>query len=45
MWWDYENLHEFVYRMVHGQLLLRRQRWFRDLSALDQRSAVRMLKH
>ncbi|MCA1676586.1 MAG: DUF3291 domain-containing protein [Actinobacteria bacterium] len=26
VWRDYENLHEFVYRSVHGQLLVRRER-------------------
>jgi hypothetical protein len=28
VWRDYVSLHEFVYRSTHGQLLLRRQRWF-----------------
>ena len=28
VWRDYASLHEFVYRSTHGQLLLRRQRWF-----------------
>lgn len=27
-WRDYQCLHQFVYRSNHGQLLLRRQRWF-----------------
>jgi hypothetical protein len=29
VWRDYECLHEFVYRSVHGRLLVRRERWFR----------------
>ncbi|MGH3913589.1 MAG: DUF3291 domain-containing protein [Pseudonocardiaceae bacterium] len=28
VWRNYENLHEFIYRSNHGQLLLRRKRWF-----------------
>src|SRR4051794_7399803 len=28
VWRDYASLHEFVYRSMHGQLLLRRKRWF-----------------
>ena len=28
VWRDYASLHEFVYRSTHGQLLLRRQKWF-----------------
>ena len=28
VWQDYQSLHEFVYRGTHGQLLLRRGRWF-----------------
>lgn len=28
VWRDYASLHEFVYRSTHGQLLLRRKRWF-----------------
>jgi hypothetical protein len=29
VWRDYRSLHEFVYRSAHGQLLLRRDKWFR----------------
>jgi len=29
VWTDYASLHAFVYRSTHGQLLLRRKRWFR----------------
>ncbi|WP_410673883.1 DUF3291 domain-containing protein [Amycolatopsis sp. cmx-4-68] len=28
VWRDYRSLHEFTYRSVHGQFLLRRRRWF-----------------
>jgi hypothetical protein len=28
VWRDYRSLHEFAYRSVHGQFLLRRRRWF-----------------
>jgi hypothetical protein len=28
VWQTYRNLHGFVYRSVHGRMLLRRQQWF-----------------
>jgi hypothetical protein len=28
VWQTYRSMHEFAYRSAHGQMLLRRQRWF-----------------